>query len=246
MDEIALEFADVTSGYGPITVLNGFSAGIRGGCVTTLIGANGAGKSTVFKTLFGLARLRSGEIRLFGGAITRLRAKDLIRMGLAYAPQGRNLFPSLSVEENLELGGVALSGAVRRVRMEQVWQRYPQIARLRPRQASTLSGGEQKLLEIARALLLQPRVLLVDEPSIGLAPKSASELFAHLRALAQTGMTVLMVEQNVRSALAMSDHAIALEAGRAALQAPATEILSHPRIRSVFLGGHVEEAPHGG
>lgn len=234
-----LEFRDVVSGYGPLTILHGFSALVAQGRVTTLIGANGAGKSTVFKTLFGLAELRGGDILLEGETVVGRPVRELLARGAAYVPQGRNLFPRLSVAENLELGGVTLPGAIRRARMDAVYHRFPVIAFRRRQQASTLSGGEQKMLEIGRALLLEPRLLLVDEPSIGLSPRLAREVLAMLRALADGGVTVVMVEQNVKIGLAVSDHAIALEGGRVALEAPAAEILSHPRIRSVFLGGHV-------
>jgi branched-chain amino acid transport system ATP-binding protein len=239
--ESDLRFTDVVAGYGALTVLRGFTAYIAAGKVTTLVGANGAGKSTVFKAMFGLADLRSGEIRLSGESVARLPAKALLARGVVYVPQGRNLFPTLSVAENLELGGVTLPARVRRGRMEHVWDRFPQLAARRGRQASTLSGGEQKMLEIGRALLLEPKVLLVDEPSIGLSPKLAQEAFATLQSLAHAGVTVMMVEQNVKSGLGASHHAIAMEGGRVALEAPAHEILSHPRIRSVFLGGHVAE-----
>jgi len=233
-----LSFEQVYAGYGALTILNGFNAQIERGKVTTLIGANGAGKSTVFKTLFGLAELRSGQIRLAGEPVAGLPAKELLARGVAYVPQGRNLFPTLTVEENLELGGVTLRSSLRRSRMEPVWEHFPRLYERRARQASTLSGGEQKMLEIGRALLLEPRLLLVDEPSIGLSPKLAQAVFGTLRALADAGgVTVLMVEQNVKSALAASHHAIAMEGGRAALEAPAGDILSHPQIRSVFLGG---------
>jgi branched-chain amino acid transport system ATP-binding protein len=237
---LALEFREVVAGYGPLTVLQGFSARVAPG-VTTLIGANGAGKSTVFKTVFGLAELRSGEVRLDGDPVAGRPVRELLARGLAYVPQGRNLFPTLSVAENLELGGVTLPGPVRRRRMDAVFERFPALAQRRRRQASTLSGGEQKMLEIGRALLLEPRLLLIDEPSIGLAPRIARDVLATLRRLADGGVTVLMVEQNVKSALAVSDRALALEGGRVALEASAAAILSHPRIRSVFLGGHVAE-----
>jgi len=238
---LALEFHQVVAGYGPLVILNGFTASVARGRVTALIGANGAGKSTVFKTLFGLAELRSGDIRLDGESVARRPVRELLSRGLAYVPQGRNLFPMLSVEENLELGGVTLGSAVRRARMDAVLDRFPGLAARRRQQASTLSGGEQKMLEIGRALLLEPALLLVDEPSIGLAPRLAREVLATLRGLADGGVTVLMVEQNVKSGLAISDHALALEGGRVALEAPAAEILAHPRIRSVFLGGHVAD-----
>lgn len=230
----------VIAGYGQITVLNGLDFAAPAGKITTLIGANGAGKSTVFKTVFGLVRPRAGKVLVGGADVTGQDPRALLARGVIYVPQGRNLFPTLSVRQNLELGGITLgSKAEIARRMEAVFQRFPRIAERADRQASGLSGGEQKQLEIGRALLLEPRVLLVDEPSIGLAPKVIADVFALLRTLTQDGVTVLMVEQNVRSALAISDHAVALEGGRTALSCPAADMLANPRIKSLFLGGHV-------
>jgi len=235
-----VRLADVVAGYGAITVLNGLSFTAPAGCITTLIGANGAGKSTVFKTIFGLVRARQGTVEIGDENVTGLTQRALLARGIVYVPQGRNLFPTLSVRHNLELGGITLGS--RRLldqRIDAVLARFPRIAERAGSQASTLSGGEQKQLEIGRALLLEPRVILIDEPSIGLAPKIIAEVFALLRGLAASGVTVLMVEQNVRSALSVSDHAVALEGGRTALASPAGEMLQNPRIKSLFLGGHL-------
>jgi branched-chain amino acid transport system ATP-binding protein len=241
--EAALTLERVVAGYGALTILNGLTFSAPRGRITTLIGANGAGKSTVLKTVFGLVRPREGDIRLDGASITGVSPRDLLGKGLVFVPQGRNLFPTLSVRHNLELGGITLPDkALLRQRIDAVLARFPRLAQRADQQASTLSGGEQKMLEIGRALLLEPKVLLVDEPSIGLAPKVIAEVFALLRGLAGEGVTVVMVEQNVKSALAISDKAVALEQGRVAIEGPAQAVLADPRIGALFLGGHVASA----
>lgn len=236
----ALVLSGVVAGYGALTILNGLSFGAPRGAITTLIGANGAGKSTVLKTVFGVVRPHSGDIRFEGEPIAGLAPRDLLARGLVFVPQGRNLFPTLTVHHNLELGGITLRDtALLRRRMDAVFARFPRLLERADQQASTLSGGEQKMLEIGRALLLEPKVLLVDEPSIGLAPKVIAEVFAILRDLAGEGVTVVMVEQNVKSALAVSDKAVALEQGRVAIEGPAQVVREDPRIGALFLGGHV-------
>jgi branched-chain amino acid transport system ATP-binding protein len=241
--DTALILDSVTAGYGALTILDGLSFSAPRGAITTLIGANGAGKSTVLKTVFGLVRPRAGDIRFEGASIAGLPPRALLARGVVFVPQGRNLFPTLTVRHNLELGGITLPDKhLLWRRMELVLARFPRLAARAGQQASTLSGGEQKMLEIGRALLLEPRVLLVDEPSIGLAPKVIAEVFAILRDLAREGVTVLMVEQNVKSALAVSDKAVALEQGRVAIEGPARAVRDDPRIGALFLGGHVAEA----
>jgi len=236
-----IEFERVVAGYSPtLTILNELSLDARRGEITLLIGPNGAGKSTALKALFGLLTPRTGEIRLEGRRISGMSPRDMIDCGLAFVPQGRNLFPALSVLHNLELGGITLPGkALRRERVEEILELFPGIRERLGNQASTLSGGEQKQLEIGRALLLKPRVLLIDEPSIGLSPKISQEVFQLLRRLADTGTTVLMVEQNVRSALKYADRALVLEMGRLALDRPAGELLEDPNLNRLFLGGAV-------
>jgi len=241
--EPALELDGVVAGYGALTILNGLSFAVARGQITTLIGANGAGKSTVFKCVFGLVPPRAGAIRFEGQPITGLTPRALLGRGVVYVPQGRNLFPALSVRHNLELGGYTLDDrALLARRMAAVFERYPRLRERADQQASTLSGGEQKMLEIGRALLLEPRLLLVDEPSIGLAPRVIGDVFRTLADLTRDGMTVVMVEQNIKSALAISDRAIALQGGRVALEGPARELLVDPRIRALFLGGQVKAA----
>jgi len=240
MDDTAIEFDGVLAGYGDFMILNQLSFKARRGKVTLLLGPNGAGKSTVLKTLFGMLRVRQGRVRLEGRDITGTPARELLLAhGVAFVPQGRNLFGQLTVWENLELGGITLGMKTTRERIPAVLGRFPRIRERLHSAASSLSGGEQKQLEVGRALLLNPKVILIDEPSIGLSPKVVADVFALLRQLADQGTTVLMVEQNVKSALKMADEAIALESGRLVLHKPAGELLADPHLERLFLGGAV-------
>jgi branched-chain amino acid transport system ATP-binding protein len=233
-----IEFSGVVAGYTPtLTILNELSLDARAGEITLLIGPNGAGKSTVLKTLFGFLQPRSGEIHLAGKTMSGRGPRKMLEEGIALVLQGRNLFPSLSVRHNLELGGFTLPRALQKDRFDEVLERFPRIRERLNNQASTLSGGEQKQLEIGRALMLRPRIILIDEPSIGLSPKISQDVFQLLRQLTDAGTTVLMVEQNVRSALAYSDRALVLEMGRLALDRPAAELLREPDLNRLFLGG---------
>jgi branched-chain amino acid transport system ATP-binding protein len=234
---------DVVAGYGAMTILNGASLSVRRGTITTLIGPNGAGKSTLFKTVFGVLPARSGRVRFEGADITNLPPRALIGRGLCYVPQGRNIFPELSVCHNVELGGVATpKGTDVARRLEAALDRFPVLRAKADRQASTLSGGEQKMLEIARGLMLEPKLMLIDEPSIGLSPIMVAELFGILRRLRSGGITVLMIEQNAKRALELSDDGVVLELGRTRLADRAADILADPRIGQLFLGGGLEAA----
>ena len=237
-DPTCIEFDDVIAGYGEFMILNNLSFKARRGKITLLLGPNGAGKSTVLKTLFGLLKVRQGRIRLDGQDITGASARSLlVEHGVAFVPQGRNLFGQLTVWENLELGGITLGMKATHERIPEVLQRFPRVQERLHSAASSLSGGEQKQLEVGRALLLRPKVILIDEPSIGLSPMVVADVFRLLRQLAEQGTTVLMVEQNVKSALKMADDAIALESGRMVLHKPADELLNDPHIERLFLGG---------
>ena len=237
MDEKIIQFERVVAGYSPsLTILNETTLDARRAEITLLIGPNGAGKSTVLKTLFGMLVPRSGEIRFEGRRINGKSPRRLLAEGIAFVPQGRNLFGSLSVRHNLELGGITLPRGELAPRIDEVLKRFPRIRERIDNQASTMSGGEQKQLEIGRALLLRPRVLLIDEPSIGLSPKLVGEVMTLLRELANAGTTVLMVEQNVRTALKFANRALVLEMGRLALDRPAAELLSDPDLNRLFLG----------
>jgi len=227
----------VVSGYKDFMILNNLSFKARRGAITLLIGPNGAGKSTVLKTLFGLLKPRQGQVLLNSENINGASQKDLLAKGIAFVPQGRNLFGQLTVFENLELGGITLGMKTTHERISEVLEFFPRVKERLNSRAASLSGGEQKQLEIGRALLLRPKVLLIDEPSIGLSPMVVLDVFKLLRKLAAQGTTVLMVEQNVKSALAYSDDAIALESGRLVLHKPASEILNDPHMERLFLGG---------
>ena len=231
-----ITFESVVAGYGALTILNDLSLDARRGEISLLIGPNGAGKSTVLKSFFGIVPPRAGRITLDGQDVTRLSPVAKLRQGVAFVPQGRNLFGALSLLHNLELGAVTLPRAARTDRMEEVLDRFPHLRERLHSMASSLSGGEQKQLEIARALLLRPAVILIDEPSIGLSPIISQTVFKLLRGLADAGTTVLMVEQNVKSALAVADRVLLLETGRLTLDTPAAKLLDDPDLNRIFLG----------
>lgn len=238
---------NLIAGYGQTTILNGTTIEVAEGALTTVIGPNGAGKSTLFKTLFGMLPVREGTIALHGEDITGLKPLQLLARGVAYVPQGRNIFPQLTVAHNLEFGGVSLRNMVEtHRRMERVYAQFPILKERATAQAGTLSGGEQKMLEIGRAMLLDPKVLLIDEPSIGLSPILVQQTFDLLLALRDRGVTILLIEQNAKKALAISDYGIVLQQGRLALAGTAQEILNHPEIGHLFLGGVVQVENAGG
>ena len=242
--EPLLRLDGVFAGYGKMTILNGMSARIRRGAVTTVIGPNGAGKSTMFKTVFGLLPVRAGSISFNGRDTTNFSPRQMLDAGVVYIPQGRNIFPELNVRHNLELGGVALSDqASLPGRLAAIMRRFPMLHEKADRQASTLSGGQQKMLEIARGLLLDPKLILIDEPSIGLSPLMVREVFAILQELRDKGATIVLIEQNAKQALQMSDDALVLEQGQTRIEDSASKILSDPRIAQLFLGGGLAPAP---
>jgi branched-chain amino acid transport system ATP-binding protein len=233
----------VTGGYGKMTILNGVTAAIAKGAITTVIGPNGAGKSTMFKAIFGLLPVRSGRILLDGVETTNMPPRRMLAEGVCYVPQGRNIFPELSVKHNLELGGVALpDGGKLAARIEAMMERFPMLKEKANAQAGTLSGGQQKLLEVARGLLLDPRLVLIDEPSIGLSPLMVAEVFGILKDLRGRGVTILMIEQNARAALQMSDYGLVLEQGVNRIEDTAANILADARVAQLFLGGALQPA----
>ena len=241
--EPVLLLDNIVAGYGKMTILNGTTARVRRGAITTVVGPNGAGKSTMFKAVFGLLKVRSGTITFDGRDTTNLPPRRLLDRGIAYVPQGRNIFPELSVRHNLELGGVALSDQASLTRrVEEIMRRFPMLKERADAQASTLSGGQQKMLEVARGLLLDPKLLLIDEPSIGLAPLMVREIFELLKTLRDQGVTILMIEQNAKQALKASDYGLVLEQGQTRIEASAAEILADPRIAQLFLGGGLAAA----
>jgi branched-chain amino acid transport system ATP-binding protein len=237
-----LELQNLYGGYGKITILNGTTFKIPKATITTVIGPNGAGKSTVFKAIFGLLNIHSGSILLDGQDVTKQTPRQMIGRGVTYVPQGRNVVPQLSVYHNLELGGITAKDQSKvKERIEKVMDQFPMLREFRNRKAIELSGGQQKQLEVARALLLDPKLMLIDEPSIGLSPNLVKEVFQTLQTLRDQGVTILMVEQNAKSALAVSDHGIVLELGQTRMHDKADVLLNDPRVGHLFLGGHVEE-----
>jgi branched-chain amino acid transport system ATP-binding protein len=242
MSSPILKLEGVFAGYGKMTILNGTTCEIERSAVTTVIGPNGAGKSTLFKTVFGLLRVREGKITFEDTDITNEQPRRLLEMGICFVPQGRNIFPELTVRHNLELGGVSLANqADLPRRLDAAMERFPILRQKANQQASALSGGQQKLLEIARGLLLDPKLILIDEPSIGLSPLLVKEVFDILIELRNKGVTVLMVEQNAKSALEISDYGLVLELGQTRIQDKAANILADPRIGQLFLGGALGE-----
>jgi branched-chain amino acid transport system ATP-binding protein len=243
MSETILEVQGLVGGYGKMTILNGTSFSVPAGSITTVIGPNGAGKSTVFKAIFGLLKLREGKVIFSGRDVTGLNQRELLTAGISYVPQGRNIFPELSVRHNIELGSVAAGRDIPDLpgRIEAALDKFPVLRKKATQQASTLSGGEQKQLEIARSLLLDPKLMLVDEPSIGLSPLLVQQTFNILRELRDRGVSILMIEQNARSALEISDFGIVLELGQTRLVDKADRVLNDPRIGQLFLGGAMTE-----
>jgi branched-chain amino acid transport system ATP-binding protein len=238
-----LTLDDVVAGYGKMTILHGTTARIRTGGITTVIGPNGAGKSTMFKAIFGLLPVRSGKIAFAGRDITNSSPRQMLDAGVVYVPQGGNIFPELNVRHNLEFGGIALSEQARLPqRLDAIMQRFPILREKAGAQASTLSGGQQKMLEIARGLLLDPKLILIDEPSIGLSPLMVQEVFDILKGLRHKGVTVLLIEQNAKQALQISDHGVVLEQGQTRIEDTAANILSDPRIAQLFLGSGLAPA----
>jgi branched-chain amino acid transport system ATP-binding protein len=233
----------IVAGYGKMTVLHGTTAKVRRGAITTVIGPNGAGKSTLFKAVFGLLPVRAGCITLDGLDTTGFTPRQMLDAGACYVPQGRNIFPELTVRHNLELGGVALADQSHlAARVDGMMARFPVLGEKANKQASTLSGGQQKLLDVARGLLLDPKLVLIDEPSIGLSPLMVQEVFDLLRDLRSKGVTILLIEQNAKAALEISDYGLVLELGQTRIEAPAREILADPRIAQLFLGGGLAPA----
>jgi branched-chain amino acid transport system ATP-binding protein len=239
-----LELKNLYGGYGRIMILNGVSFKIDKATITTVIGPNGAGKSTVFKAIFGLLNIHSGQVLLDGKDVTRQTPAQMIAHGVTYVPQGRNVVPQLSVLHNLELGGItAKNQTTLKRRIEEVMHQFPILREKKNQQAIVLSGGQQKQLEIARALLLDPKLILIDEPSIGLSPNLVREVFQTLIKLRDKGVTILMVEQNAKSALAMSDYGIVLELGQRRMHDRASALLADPQVGQLFLGGSMGARP---
>jgi branched-chain amino acid transport system ATP-binding protein len=236
MSAAILEIDAVSAGYGDEPIVEAVTLAIAPGSITTLVGANGAGKSTLLKALYGLVRCFDGSIRLEGVAIERLDPVERLRRGLAFVPQGRCNFPMMSVTENLALGTYTLSRAAAVAARERITALFPILRDKAAVAAGNLSGGEQQILEMAMVLVTAPKVLLLDEPSIGLSPKNLAIVLRTIRDIRDAGATIVMVEQNVKGALAISDTAVVMELGRITAQGPAAAIATDPVIARAYLG----------
>jgi branched-chain amino acid transport system ATP-binding protein len=232
-----LELRDVVAGYEEVEVLRGVSLAVRAGEIMCLIGANGAGKSTLLRTVFGMVRPRAGTIRFAAGEIAGLEPTEVLRRGIGYVPQGRCNFPAMSVEENLEMGAYLRRDRSVRADIEELLARFPVLATKRRSPAGTLSGGQQQILEMAIALLLHPRLLMIDEPSLGLDPRMVEVVFDTILAINREGTTILMVEQNARKALSVSHRGLVLELGRNRFEGTGEALLHDPEVREHYLGG---------
>jgi branched-chain amino acid transport system ATP-binding protein len=243
MSDAILDVQGLVGGYGKMTILNGTTFSVPAGSITTVIGPNGAGKSTVFKAIFGLLKLREGRVIFNGRDVAGQSQRELLNAGICYVPQGRNIFPELSVRDNIQLGAVVAGRDITDLpdRIEAALDKFPVLRKKATQQASTLSGGEQKQLEVARGLLLNPQLVLIDEPSIGLSPLMVQQTFNILKDLRDRGVSILMIEQNARSALEISDYGIVLELGQTRLVDTAQRVLNDPRIGQLFLGGAMTE-----
>ena len=234
-----LEIRDLHVGYGNVEVLHGISLDVGEGEIVALLGSNGAGKTTTLRAISGLIRPRAGEIVMAGQPLNALRANQIVALGLGHVPEGRRMFGALTVEENLQLGGYLIrrEGAVMAQRMDHVFQTFPRLGERRSQLAGTLSGGEQQMLAIARALMLRPRIIVLDEPSMGLAPKLVRVIFGMIAEICNEGTSILLVEQNARQALRIAHRAYVLESGRIALAGPARDLAQDSRVRAAYLGG---------
>jgi branched-chain amino acid transport system ATP-binding protein len=233
---LAIDSIDVS--YGPVQALNGVSVAIQSGEIVTLIGANGAGKSTLLMSIFGNPVINRGRILFEGNDISRTATHNIARMGISLVPEGRRLFPTMTVEENLVMGSVPVDGFDAEAEKERMMGLFPILGERHRQRAGTLSGGEQQMLAIGRALMSRPRLLLLDEPSLGLAPLIIQQIFEILQDIAKSGTTIFLVEQNANKALHLADRGYVLVSGRIELAGSSSDLLNNPQVRQAYLGGH--------
>ena len=232
-----LEVEDLAAGYGAAEILHGVSFSVDQGSITALLGSNGAGKSTLMRSLAGLLKPRRGRIRFAGVSVQGMRPHERVELGIALVPEGRMVFPQLTVEETLKVGAHGRRARPHRVEgMARLYELFPRLAERRRQVAGSLSGGEQQMLAIARALMARPKLLLLDEPTLGLAPQMARFVLELMARLREGGLTIVLAEQEVQASLDLADHAFVLENGRVALQGAASVLAADPRIRAAYLG----------
>jgi ABC-type branched-subunit amino acid transport system ATPase component len=241
-----LTISGLYAGYGSGDVLRGVDLTVAEGSVTCVVGPNGAGKSTLLKIVSGLLRPRLGRVTFRGTEIGGASPRKILQAGVVQVMQSRNLFPELTVRENVELGGFLVRDTgLARKRMAEVAEQFPIVAERASDRAGQLSGGQQRMVEFARALMLDPALVVLDEPSMGLEPRAAALMYASIKRMTQTGRTILLVEQNVRAGLGLADHGVVMETGRVRLEGTGAEILANPQMRALYLGGTVEEGKPG-
>ena len=235
---LLLQAQGLTAGYGKMPILHDVSLDVRAGEMVSIIGPNGAGKSTALKSIVGFVKVSSGHVRFDGQEITGLRPDQVLPRGLAYVPQGRIVFPQMTVLENLEMGGyIERDGQRIRKALEQVFGLFPILGERQRQKAGTMSGGEQQMVAIARALMTRPKLILLDEPSLGLSPKFVSLIFDKLMAMKHSGYTLVVVEQNAAKALAVADRGYVLELGRNRFEGTGAALLADPEVKRLYLGG---------
>ena len=233
-----LELQDVVCRYGQVTAVKGISLKVERGQLVALIGANGAGKTTTLRAISGLLPPAAGRIIFDGNDITKASARKILSLGIAHCPEGRHVFPHMTVEENLEMGSYLRKDSKEvAADLARIFEQFPRIVERRQQQAGTLSGGEQQMLAIARALMSKPKLIMFDEPSLGLAPNIVEHTFDIITGIRDAGTTVLMVEQNALAALEMCDHAYLLESGSLALSGSGRDLVDNPHVRSAYLAG---------
>lgn len=237
--EALLEVQDLYAGYQKLDILQGVSLQVNPGEIVCVIGPNGAGKSTVFKAVYGFIDIRKGRTLFDGDDVTNYRPQEMLRAGVSIVPQLRSVFPQMTVEENLEMGMYLEKDAKQtRKRIDEIFSLFPRLAERKKQKAGTMSGGEQRMLEIGRALMYKPKLLLMDEPSAGLAPLITKMIFEQIEHLnRELGLTVLMIEQNARQGLEISDQGYVLQLGKNSFMGPSRELLDNPEVRHAFLGG---------
>jgi ABC-type branched-subunit amino acid transport system ATPase component len=234
-----LEVSGVVAGYGDgPAILNGANLSVQPGKVHCIIGPNGAGKSTLLKAIVGMLKVRQGDVTFKGRSLKGLRPDQVLREGICFVPQERALFPKMTVRENLRMGGFSMPDkSLLERRIDEIEERFPILKERRDQHAGTMSGGQQQTLSMARTMILKPEIVMLDEPSLGLAPKIVKEIFGIMRMMTEEGITILLVEQNAMMGLRYADWGVVLDLGKTLFEGPAKEVLGDPRIQELYLGG---------
>jgi len=235
MAETLLKVKDLVVSYGSIQAINGINFEVKKGEIVSILGANGAGKTTTLRTISGLLKAKSGEILYNGVDLTKMPAHKIVQIGVSQSPEGRQVFGTLTVEENIKLGAYTKKAPDKNT-IDFIYNLFPRLLERRKQLAGTLSGGEQQMLAISRALMAQPQLLLLDEPSLGIAPILVKMIFAAIKTISSTGVTVLLVEQNAKAALKLADRGYVLDVGRVTINGDAKDLLNDPKVQEAYLG----------